>query len=108
MLQRSRDAQWQPTGHDGIERWLLRNNAMGGRTSLVRLRAGTRFPTHAHEGHEEVLVISGRVRLGTVEMERNDYLYTEPGEEHDVVALEDAVIYVASEKRTPKVEPPPR
>ncbi|MEO5699745.1 MAG: cupin domain-containing protein [Casimicrobiaceae bacterium] len=105
MLQRSREATWQSTGHDGIDRWLLRNNPAGGRTSLVRLRAGTRFPTHRHEGHEEVLVIEGRVRIGEVELERNDYLFTEPGEEHDVVALEDAVIYVASEKPTPPVEP---
>lgn len=105
MVKRSREAEWLATGTDGIERWVLRNNPAGGRTSLVRLKAGARFPRHAHEGTEEVLVISGRVRIGDVEMAQHDFLFTEAGAEHDVQALEDAIIYVASEKRTPPVEP---
>lgn len=52
---------WTANGHEGIERSLLRNNDTGGRTSLVRMREGARFPRHRHLGHEEILVIEGRV-----------------------------------------------
>jgi quercetin dioxygenase-like cupin family protein len=39
-----------------------------------------------------------------VELSTGDYLFTEPGEEHDVLALTDAEIFVASQKATPLVE----
>lgn len=96
---------WQPTPYPGIERSLFRNNESGGRSSVVRLAAGARFPRHRHEGTEEVLVLSGRVVLGEVELAEGDYLFTEPGEEHDVRALTDAVIFVSSQKATPLVNP---
>ena len=76
----------------------------GGRSSAVRLIKGSRFPRHAHEGTEEVVVLSGSVRIGGVELRAGDYLFTDPGEEHDVVAISDATIFVSSQKRTPIVE----
>ncbi len=42
--------------------------------------------------------------LGGVVMEKGDYLFTAPGEEHDVVAITDALIFVSSQKATPVVE----
>ncbi len=98
------ERQWLPTDYDGIDRSVLRLNDGGGRTSLVRLVAGSRFPRHAHVGSEEVLVIEGKVVIGEATLAAGDYLYTEAGEEHDVQALEDSVIYVASQKQTPIVE----
>ena len=95
---------WIPTDYPGIERCLFRNNDAGGRSSLVRLKQGSRFPRHAHTGTEEVLVIEGQVTLGSVAMGVGDYLFTEPGEEHDVVAVTDAIIFVSSQKATPLVE----
>ena len=71
---------------------------------MVRLKKGSRFPRHAHTGTEEVLVLEGQVSLGGLEMRVGDYLFTEPGEEHDVVAITDAVIFVSSQKATPLVE----
>jgi quercetin dioxygenase-like cupin family protein len=58
-------------------------------------------PRHAHHGTEEVVVLSATVTIGGVEMSCGDYLFTIPGEEHDVVALPDAVIFVSSQKSTP-------
>ena len=104
LLNKSAERAWAATGHPGIERSLFRNNDAGGRSSVVRLAAGARFPRHAHQGTEEVLVLSGQVSRGGVDMAVGDYLYTEPGEEHDVVALTDAVIFVSSQKATPLVE----
>jgi len=61
-------------------------------------------PQHVHHGHEEVIVLSGRVLIGGVELGEGDYLFSQPGEEHDVVALTEAVIFVSSQKSTTVVE----
>ena len=104
LVKRAVDREWIPTEYPGIERCLFRHNDAGGRTSVVRLAQGARFPRHTHEGTEEVLVLSGMVSLGGVEMSQGDYLFTRPGETHDVMALTDAVIYVSSQKATPVVD----
>lgn len=107
LINTSSSRVWKPTDYAGIERSLIRNNDSGGRTSVVRLKAGARFPRHAHHGNEEVLVLAGKVRIGGAAMDTGDYLFTEPGEEHDVLAVTDAVIFVSSQKATPIVESSP-
>lgn len=71
----------------------------------MRLNAGARFPRHAHDGGEDVLVLAGTVCIGGVELSEGDYLFTEAGEEHDVVALCDALIFVSSQRATPVAGP---
>lgn len=104
MINKASNREWKATDHAGIERSLFRNNDEGGRSSVVRLIQGARFPRHAHHGCEEVVVLSGMVRIGGNELTAGDYLFTIPGEEHDVLALSDAVIFVSSQKATPLVE----
>jgi quercetin dioxygenase-like cupin family protein len=104
LINRAESREWQATDYPGIERSLFRNNDEGGRSSMVRLRSGARFPRHAHHGCEEVVVISGAVLIGGNTLREGDYLFTPPGEEHDVVAVSDAIIFVASQKATPLVE----
>ena len=103
LLKKTVEREWIPTGHAGVERSLFRNNETGGRSSVVRLKKGSRVPQHAHLGTEEVLVLEGTVTLGGIEMVAGDYLFTAPGEEHDVVAVTDALIFVSSQKATPIV-----
>lgn len=104
QINRANARDWKPTDHAGVERSLFRNNETGGRSSVVRLTQGSRVPRHVHHGTEEVLVLSGIVTIGGIEMTQGDYLFTSPGEEHDVVAVSDAVIFVSSQKATPVVE----
>jgi quercetin dioxygenase-like cupin family protein len=101
LLKEAAERDWKPTGLPGVERSLFRNNDQGGRSSVVRLEGGAKVPRHGRFGTEEVLVLAGRVSIGGVEMEPGDYLFTTPGEEHDVVALNDTIIFVSSEKQTP-------
>jgi quercetin dioxygenase-like cupin family protein len=44
------------------------------------------------------------VGIGSAELSAGDYLFTSPGEEHDVVAVSDALIFVSSQKSTPVLE----
>jgi quercetin dioxygenase-like cupin family protein len=104
LVKKAADREWAATDYPGIDRSLFRNNEGGGRTSVVRLRQGARFPRHAHHGTEEVVILSGVVQIGGVELAPGDYMFTQPGEEHDVVAMSDAVIFVSSQKATPVVE----
>ena len=106
LINKEVSREWKATDYSGIERSLFRNNDAGGRSSVVRLSAGSKFPRHAHHGYEEVVVLSGIVLIGGVELSQSDYLFTQPGEEHDVVALSDAVIFVSSQKSTPVVKLP--
>jgi quercetin dioxygenase-like cupin family protein len=103
LLNKAAGREWKATDYAGIERSLFRNNETGGRSSLVRLKQGSRFPQHGHHGTEEVVVLSGRVAIGGLELDAGDYLFTTPGEEHDVVGVTDAVIFVSSQKETPVV-----
>ena len=104
LVNKAAGRQWTATDYAGIERSLFRHNETGGRTSVVRLSGGARFPRHRHDGTEEVVVLSGKVRIGNVDLEAGDYLYTTPGEEHDVLAVTDATIFVSSQRATPVVE----
>jgi quercetin dioxygenase-like cupin family protein len=104
LVNKAATRDWKATDYPGIERSLFRNNETGGRSSVVRLERGSRFPRHAHHGTEEVVVLSGTVSIGGVELTEGDYLFTTPGEEHDVVAVSDASIFVSSQKSTPVVE----
>ena len=104
LVNKASERQWLATDYPGIERSLFRNNETGGRSSVVRLVQGSRFPRHAHQGTEEVVVLAGTVRIGGIELAAGDYLFTTPGEEHDVVAATDATIFVSSQKATPIVE----
>jgi quercetin dioxygenase-like cupin family protein len=104
LVNKAATREWNATDYPGIERSLFRNNETGGRSSVVRLAKGARFPRHAHHGTEEVVVLSGTVGIGGAELTSGDYLFTSPGEEHDVVAVSDALIFVSSQKSTPVVE----
>ena len=104
LVNKATDRQWAATDYPGIERSLFRNNETGGRSSVVRLAQGSRFPRHAHQGNEEVVVLAGTARIGGVDLSPGDYLFTQPGEEHDVIAVTDTVIFVSSQKATPVVE----
>ncbi|MEO9163362.1 MAG: cupin domain-containing protein [Casimicrobiaceae bacterium] len=103
-VNKAADREWKATDYPGIERSLFRNNEAGGCSWVVRLTAGARFPRHAHEGAEEVVVLAGIVRIGGVELHTGDYLFTSPVDEYDVVAVSAAAIFVSSQKSTPLVE----
>jgi len=104
LVNKAASCEWNATDYPGIERSLFRSNETGGRSSVVRLTQGSRFPRHAHQGTEEVVVLTGVVRVGGVELSAGDYLFTSAGEEHDVVAVSDASVFVSSQKGTPVVE----
>ena len=104
LMKKAANREWTATDYPGVERSLFRNNETGGRSSVVRLVRGSRVPRHAHHGTEEVAVLAGTVAIVGVDLEAGDCRFTSPGEEHDVVAVTDALILVSSQKSTQVVE----
>jgi quercetin dioxygenase-like cupin family protein len=98
FVKRATGRDWVPAGYDGAERAVLRMNPENGRTALVRLQAGSHGPRHRHQACEHVLVLSGKIVLGGETLTAGDYSFTDAGEEHDLLAVEDSVIFVTSER----------
>ena len=82
---------------DGTEFCGLRINDAQGGASLIRMKKGSRFPKHNNKSHEETFILSCVVKIGDEKYVEGDYLYTEEGEEHDVVAVEEVLMYVTVE-----------
>jgi quercetin dioxygenase-like cupin family protein len=104
IVKRAAERDWIAGGYEGAERALLRVSREDGRTSIVRLKAGARGPRHTHSAGEDILVLSGKVRLAGEILEAGDYMYTEPGEDHYLEALEDSVIFASTAKPVTMLE----
>ena len=89
---------------EGTEFCGLRINEVQGGAALIRMTKGARFPQHNHKSPEQTLVLSGVVKIGNERFVEGDYLYTDEGETHDVVAEEDVLMYVSVEAGIEVVE----
>lgn len=98
IVNRGNERDWQLTTDQGIESSVLRANNKGGRSRIIRMKKGTHFPQHVHQGNAEALILNGQVLIGGVELSKGDYLYAQAGEEHDIVALTDAEIFMSSDQ----------
>ena len=96
--------EWTSAGYPDAERAILHLSAAQGRTSIVRLKAGARGPMHSHEAGEHAFVVSGKVDISGQILGAGDYLYTEPGEKHALIALEDSVLFASTERPIQVIE----
>jgi anti-sigma factor ChrR (cupin superfamily) len=86
---------WSQTGLPGIESCSTWTGADGDGGYLARLSAGARFPKHTHQGWEQIVVLHGAVRFNDVELRSGDVLQVQGEDEHEALALEDTVLFVA-------------
>lgn len=77
------DGAFAPTPHPGMSIRLLNLDRERRQFSaLIRLDAGAIYPSHAHDGPEECVVLEGELRVGDVRMRPGDYQRAEPGSAH--------------------------
>ncbi|NVD98160.1 cupin domain-containing protein [Massilia sp. BJB1822] len=94
ILERQQDRQWAETAIPGMRvATVWSENADG--SYFVRFDEGARFPLHDHDGWEQILMLSGRIRFGEIELSAGDTLLLQQGEQHDAQALSDATFFVA-------------
>ena len=81
---------WRATRHRGIFIHVLRRDeATNDATVLIRMQPGCAYPSHRHNGIEEVFILQGGYRDGEGEYRAGDYLVNEAGSAHTPVALEE-------------------
>lgn len=69
----SEEAPWQTLSH-GVEFKLLRfDSQVRIKSFLLRAAAGTRFPSHGHQGPEECLVLEGECVIGATRLRVGDF-----------------------------------
>jgi quercetin dioxygenase-like cupin family protein len=90
-----REMPWQPDQRRlGIARKLLRGSRDAEYTTLLRLDAGVRFPSHSHPAGEELFVVDGRIRIEGTWYEAGCYIYSPPGAVHDVFSDTGATMLI--------------
>lgn len=62
---------------------------------FAEFKQGVTFPLHDHDDTEQILLVSGQMRFGAVEMQPGDFLKVVHGDAHTGFALADSVIFVA-------------
>jgi anti-sigma factor ChrR (cupin superfamily) len=62
---------------------------------FVEFAEGTRFPMHDHNGWEQILMLTGQIRFGDIQLNPGDTLLLKRGDVHDALALSDATFFVA-------------
>lgn len=91
----------------GVELRILRHTPAGGMTFLVRMAAGAHAPVHGHPGGEESYIIEGKLQvrnrvdatgqsLPNVDVAQGEYLYAEPGEQHDGFVDVETLFFVVA------------
>jgi anti-sigma factor ChrR (cupin superfamily) len=78
------EAQWVPSPMAGVERRMLERDGdeVARATSVVRYRAGSRFPHHEHALGEEFLVLDGTFADERGEYPAGTYVRNPPGSGH--------------------------
>ena len=95
ILNREATRVWADTEIAGLRSCVAWSNHAGDGGYFAQFRAGTRFPRHGHEGWEQLYVVSGAIRFDDVELHPGDLLQVQASDEHEAIALEDTVVFVA-------------
>ncbi len=78
------EGDWESTGVPGVDvRRLFVDRTANRMTAMFRMAAGTEYPEHQHDGHEECFVLDGELHVGDeIVMRRGDYQRAESGSPH--------------------------
>ena len=93
-INRTADRSWRSDGRPGVQFAVLRLHGAEGATLITRFQSGVSGGQHAHPAGEELLVLEGECEVNGVRLRAGDYLYTPPGERHELVALTDTTVFV--------------
>ena len=85
FLQRAHEGEWETTAVPGVEvKKLYVDHQRDYVTMLVRMAAGSSYPSHRHGGFEECYVLQGDLHVGDTVMHAGDYQRAENQSVHVV------------------------
>jgi quercetin dioxygenase-like cupin family protein len=93
------ERKFQPfEGAPGMEVCVLSDHGDGGVSLLVKLQPGAKVPLHDHLGREDSMILQGKVDLGGRFAGPGDYMSMHTGEQHEVRAAEETILFVVVNK----------
>jgi quercetin dioxygenase-like cupin family protein len=85
------EAAFAPVGAGGIEKAVLWREGLAVAFDMFRLPKGSVYPKHGHQHWEAMYILEGRIAMDGVEYAQGDFLFTTPGEVHEVEMLEETL-----------------
>jgi len=73
---------------------LFNDNVRGYATVMVRMTAGTHYPSHKHAGVEELYLLEGDLSVDDMAMRAGDYCRGEAGSIHKEIVTESGCLFV--------------
>ncbi len=89
-----------PAGVPGIERGRVWYGAHGVAVEFCRMERGAIYQRHPHRSWEQMFVISGAIDVDGAVLNGGDFAFTEPGEWHEVRAVESSVVLLSFGRST--------
>ena len=94
-ITRAADRPLTSAGIPGIERGRLWDGAHGVAAEFCRMQRGAVYARHPHLSWEQMFVVSGAIDIDGTVLHQGDYAFTEPGEWHEVCAVETSVMLLS-------------
>jgi len=93
IIRAARESGWEETGVDGVQvRRLSVDRERNQMTALIRMAPGSAYPSHAHKGPEECLVLEGDLRAGDHRFVKGDYQRMAVGTHHGIQSTEGGCV----------------
>lgn len=95
LIARSESMAWQENPIPGI--WikqLFQDPEEHSATSLIRMDAGSRYPSHRHAGPEEVFLLQGDLVVEGLSLKPGDYCNAQPSTVHHETYTEAGCLFI--------------
>jgi predicted ChrR family anti-sigma factor len=92
LISRPADMPWEQVAPGFLRKTLFVDHERHYTTHLLRVEAGTRYPSHRHADVEEILVLEGELNIHGVVMRPGDYCRAEPDSIHQETFTESGCL----------------
>ena len=97
LIARHAEMDWKAGGLPGIfQKTLFYEKEGGFSTSMIRMTAGTHYPSHQHAGVEELYLLEGDLRVGNLVMRAGDYCRGEAGSIHEEIFTNEGCLFMVT------------
>lgn len=97
LIARPDEMAWTAGALPGVFMKVLFNDASRGyATAMVRMTAGTHYPSHKHAAVEELYLLDGDLSVDDLPMRPGDYCRGEAGSIHKEITTENGCLFVVT------------
>lgn len=105
FIKRAGEGAWEETGVTGVRvRRLFVDQPRNEMTILVRMDAGSSYPSHVHDGPEQCLVLQGNLHVGETVLQAGDYQRAAGGSRHDIQRTDSGCLLLITSSLSDEIE----